>query len=326
MSTDTLQRAPLRRITADGNWRSFVPVIVLIVFVAIISAIEPTFIGAPSLKVLIDESLPILILALGQMPVLLVASIDLSSAALASLGTIILAHSLQSFGPGGLLAVLVLTTLAGALNGFLVAVAQVPSFIVTLGALGLWQAAALIWSNAQTVPISTGYEYIGWLVDQQLAGLTVGVWACVVLVILMSLFLYLTNAGQALYAVGLNERATLLTGMAARRTKILAFAISGLSAGLASILLAAKQYSAAPGLADSLLLPCIAAAIIGGCAITGGVGNPLGVLFGALILTVLRVGTTVAGVNPNAQQIIYGFTIIVAVALTIDRRRFSYIK
>ncbi|PZU01539.1 MAG: ABC transporter permease [Gordonia sp. (in: high G+C Gram-positive bacteria)] len=329
MSTDTLLKSPGLRSPAVGNsLRNLIPLAVLIAFVVIISIAEPTFLGEASLQVVIDESLPILILALGQIPVLLVASIDLSSAALASLGTIILAQALSSMGPGGLIAVLVLTTLAGAINGLLVAVAQVPSFIVTLGALGLFQAIALIWSNGKTEPISVsgGYDYIGWLVNYQIAGLSLAVWVSLILVLIMCAFLFLTNAGQALYAVGLNEKASMLTGMATRRTKVMAFAISGLSAGLAAILLGAKQYSSAPALADSLLLPCIAAAIIGGCAITGGVGNPIGVLFGALILTVLRIGTTVAGVNPNAQQVIYGVTIIVAVALTIDRRRLNLIK
>lgn len=330
MSTSTLTETAAQRVQLSSNTlRSLIPLGVLIFFVVVIAVIEPTFLGSASLEVVIDESLPILILALGQMPVLLVAGIDLSSAALASLGTIALVHTLPALGPGGIVAVILLTTAAGAINGLIVSIAQVPSFIVTLGSLGLFQAIALIWSNAKTEPISVsgGYDYIGWLVNYQIVGLPLAVWASLICVGLLSWFLYRTSTGQSMYAVGLNEKAALLSGVSTTRTKVLAFTISGLSAGLAAVLLGAKQYSAAPGLADSLLLPCIAAAIIGGCAITGGVGNPIGVLIGALILTVLRIGTTVAGVNPNAQQVIYGVTVIVAVALTIDRRRFfAYIK
>jgi ribose transport system permease protein len=90
--------------------------------------------------------------------------------------------------------------------------------------------------------------------------------------------------------------------------------------------LAASQFSGAPTLADSLLLPAIAAVVVGGTAITGGVGGPLRTLVGALLIVVLRTGMSVVGVDPSYEQIVYGVVIIAAVALTLDRGQLGIVK
>jgi ribose transport system permease protein len=102
--------------------------------------------------------------------------------------------------------------------------------------------------------------------------------------------------------------------------------LSGLFAGLAALLLSASQFSGSPTLADALLLPTIAAVVVGGSAITGGVGGPLRTLVGALIIAVLRVGLSVVGVDPSYEQIVYGAVVIAAVALTLDRSRMGVVK
>ena len=130
-----------------------------------------------------------------------------------------------------------------------------------------------------------------------------------------------TAVGQGMTAVGLNESGAIFAGMRTRWLKVLAFALSGLLAGVAGIMIIAQAGAASSfGLGSDLLLPGIAAAIVGGTAITGGVTNPINVIFGALTMTLIPIGAATVGVPPQAQSLVYGLVIIIAVALTISRR------
>ena len=226
----------------------------------------------------------------------------------------------------GVLAVLVALTAAGALNGAISAYAQVPSFVVTLGAMGLWSGVALTISGASTISIVEGYDVIGWLRDLRLAGVPAAAALAIGATLLAALLVRVLASGRALHAMGLGERAAMMSGSRTPRLRVLAFALSGLCAGLAAVVLASSQFAGAPTLADSLLLPSIAAVVVGGSAITGGVGGPLRTLVGALVVVVLRVGMSVAGVDPSFEQVVYGAVIIVAVALTMDRKRVGVVK
>ena len=135
-----------------------------------------------------------------------------------------------------------------------------------------------------------------------------------------------SSRGNIFQVVGFGERAAMMSGVRTRLIRIAAFALSGAFAAAAAVVLCSQQQSAAPQLADSLLLPAIAAVLVGGCAITGGIGGAWRVLVGALIVTVLRVGGSVAGVDPAYQQVVYGAVVIAAVVLTLDRSKLSIIK
>jgi ribose transport system permease protein len=107
---------------------------------------------------------------------------------------------------------------------------------------------------------------------------------------------------------------------------VLVFAVSGLCAGISGLLLVARTFSGAPTLADSLLLPTVAAVVVGGTAITGGFGGLGRTFLGVLIITVLRVGLGIMGVDPSYEQISYGLVVIIAVALTLDRSKLLVLK
>ena len=128
-------------------------------------------------------------------------------------------------------------------------------------------------------------------------------------------------------AVGLNESGAIFAGMRTRWIKVLAFALSGLLAGVAGIMIIAQAGAASSfGLGSDLLLPGIAAAIVGGTAITGGVTNPLNIIFGALTITLIPIGAATLGVPPQAQSLVYGLVIIIAVALTRSRASGEIVK
>jgi ribose transport system permease protein len=307
--------------------RQFSPLALLLILLALVFVAQPSFFSGNGVQVLAVQSVPVLLLALGQMTVMMVGAIDLASAAAAVLAAVVVAESLSSVGTVAPLLTLVVSAATGALSGFISAYFQVPSFAVTLGALGVWQAAALLLSGASTVYVSVNAEAITWLLEYQFAGFRLSVWVSVALAILLWLTLKYTTFGRNIKAIGLNEKAAILAGVPTVRTKTLAFALSGAFAGMAGICLTAQQGTAtASGLGIGLLLPAIAAAVAGGVAITGGVGNPVNVIIGALIVSLITIGSAAVGIDPRVQQIIYGIIVILAVTATIDRTRLPHIK
>ncbi|CCW14775.1 inner-membrane translocator [Rhodococcus aetherivorans] len=317
--------APVPRSTLD-RLRLAGPTMVLVALVLLVALAEPNFLSMNALAVVSAQAVPILLLALGQMFVIIAGGIDLSVAALASLATVVLAVTIGQLGVLAVVATLVALTLIGAITGLLIVFGQIPSFVVSLGALGFWGAVALVISGSTTIYISEGYNAIFWLSSWTFIGLPLAVWAGVVAVAAIYLGMKFSSRGNVFHLVGLGEKAAIMSGIRARQVRVAAFALSGFFAGAAGVVLSSQQQSAAPQLADSLLLPAIAAVLVGGCAITGGIGGAWRVLIGALIVTVLRVGGSVAGIDPSFQQIVYGGVVIVAVILTLDRSRLSIIK
>jgi ribose transport system permease protein len=300
------------------------PVAVLVALLAALGFVQPSFVSFYSLSVLAGESSVILLLATGQTLVILLGGIDLSMAALASLASVLIAMALPSSGPAGVVGVLALTGGIGALQGFVHARAQIPSFIVTLAGLGLCSGAALVIAHT-TLPVASGYEAVGWLEGRSFRIPHAFIFGVAALVGLMAVLRWLP-IGRHIFAVGMGEVAALLSGVPVTRTKVIVFALSGLFAGLAGMMMVARTYSGNPTIADSLLLPSIAAVVVGGTAITGGFGSLGRTLVGALTIGVLRVGIAVVGLDPAYEPIAYGVLIVIAVALTIDRSKTAIVK
>jgi len=304
--------------------RRFAPLAVLISLLCAVGAIEPSFLSLYSLNVLADESSVILILATGQTVVILLGGIDLSMAAVASLASVLIALALPAIGPVTLVGVLALTTLIGSVQGLIHARAQMPSFIVTLAGLGLWSGLALIIAQT-TIPVAAGYSAVGWLERNSVGVPNLFSLALAALVVL-AVALRQLPLGRYIYAIGMAERAALLSGIRVGRVKILGFALAGLFSGLAGMAMVARDSSGSPTIADSLLLPSIAAVVIGGTSITGGVGGLGRTFIGALTITVLRVGFATIGLDPAYEPIAYGALVMAAVALTIDRSKAQIVK
>ncbi len=306
-------------LRTGGLLAPFMPFAVLLALLAAVGLAEPAFLSLGNLSVLAGESSVILLLASGQTLAILLGGIDLSMAALAALASVLIALVLPSMGGVGVLVVLALTTLVGAFQGAFHARAQIPSIVVTLAGFGLWSGIALAIAHT-TIPVSAGYAAVGWLEGSSLGLPHSFAFAAAALIVLAASLRWLP-LGRAIYAIGLNPRAALLSGIRVGRVKILVFALSGLFSGLAGMAMVARTYSGNPTIADSLLLPSIAAVLIGGNAMTGGVGGLGRTLIGVLTVTVLRVGIAAVGLDPAYEPIVYGVLVVVAVALTIDRSR-----
>jgi len=306
----------LRRLQDAG----VAPLLVLVVLVAVIGIIDHGFFTPRSIASLLEQSTPLALLAIGQCLVVLTGRIDLSNAALASLCGVLLAQTLGSLGVASVPLVLLGGAVAGAVIGWIHVKAQVPSFIVTLGALGVWSGLSLVLAQANSVLVTKGYGYVEWIFTRRF-GIPIAFVVVLIITVLLMVAMRGLPAGRQVKAVGLNERAAAYSGIRTSLIVITVFVGSGLFAALAAVFQISQLQSAGASTSSSLLLPAIAAVIIGGTAISGGVGGVGRTLLGALVISVLRVGLDIAGVDSAIQPILYGLIVIFAIAATVDRRR-----
>lgn len=289
------------------------PLTVLLALLAAVGAAQPALLSFANLGMLAGESSVIVLLATAQTVVILLGGIDLSMVALAALASVLIAFALPVAGAAGVLGVLLLTTLAGVFQGYVHARAQIPSVIVTLAGLGMWSGLALMIGHT-TIPVSEGLEAVAWL-DGSSGGVPHSFAFATVALAMVAAALRWLPFGRHVRAIGLNPRAACLSGIRTGRVKVIAFALSGLFSGLAGTAMVARTSSGSPTIADSLLLPSIAAVLVGGTAMTGGFGNLMGTLIGALTITLLRVGIPAMGLDPAYEPIAYGVFVVVAVSL-----------
>jgi ribose transport system permease protein len=323
MATDVQEHAPRR----DGllTWsrvKVLAPLGVLIALFALVSAISPGFASPGSLSVLGDQASVIAILALGQTLVILTGGIDLSVAAVVSFASVLLAYWLPTMGFAAVIAVLAISAIIGAIHGLIYVTTQVPSFIITLGGLGVWSGVALSITDGRVIQVDKGMGAIEWF-SARTGDLPHSFLAAVVLVAITAAALRWLPFGRQLRTVGLQEPAAHMAGLRVTRIKVIAFAFSGLCAGIGAVLLVAVQFSGSPVLGDYLLLPTLAAVLVGGTAITGGHGGAVRTLIGALVVTVLSVGMSVAGVPSAYTNLAYGVVLIAAVIFTTRRVDFG---
>jgi len=232
-------------------------------------------------------------------------------------GAILLALSVPDFGWVSIIVVLALLTFLGAINGAILAYTQIPSFALTLGTLGILKTATLVISGSETIYVTNNRELITLLYLTKLGGISLTFWLGISVALILWAVLRLTMTGQDMTGIGKNEKGAILTGVPVKRVKIMAFALSGFAGGLAGFCIVAQAGSAsASGLGSNLLLPGIAAALVGGTSISGGVTNPINVIFGALTVAFVPIAIQAIGFGAQAQSLVYGFFIILVVALS----------
>ena len=311
--------------TAAQRLTSFMPLIALFALLAALTIADPDFLTQRSLTAVVRTSAPLVVLAAGATLVVLCGGIDLSIAALCSLSTVLFAMWLPDLGSVTTLAVIGVAGAIGAVQGITHVVLRIPSFIVTLGGLSIFSSVALVISDAGPIRI-VDREATNWLTLYVGGVVPMAFAVAVAVVAVIALVLKLTPLQSWVSATGYSESAARLAGVPVDLVKIGAFVVSGACAGLAAVMLVSRNFSGSPTMADNLLLPAVAAIVVGGTAITGGHGSVWRSLVGALVITLLRVGLPIVGVPSAWEQILYGVIIVAAVALTLDRSKVLIIK
>jgi len=256
------------------------------------------------------------VVSIGATLVILTGGIDLSPGSTVALVCCTLAILVKKMGvplPVGIFLVLLLGVACGAINGFFSTYGKIPSFIVTLATMSIYRGLAFLITKG--TPIFSVSDSLEPLFYGRFIGIPLPFYYVVVLYALAALFLRNTISGRAIYAVGGNESAARLTGIAVNRSKMVAFLIAGLSAGIGGVLLTAWLNSGSPNYGAELGLQSIAAAVIGGASLVGGYGSMIASLIGALTVAVVQNGLNLLAVPASWQEITLGIVIVAAVGL-----------
>ncbi len=256
------------------------------------------------------------IMAVGMTFVIACAEIDLSVGSHVSFAAMVVAMLLSNDVPGWLAApvVLLLGAVVGAANGVMVAKLRIPSFLVTLGMLSVLRGLALSFTGSLPVPIvDRGYVKI--LAGGTPLGVPAPIWWTLVVVLVGFFLLHMSVFGRRVLATGGNTIAADFSGINTDLIRISAFALSGMTAAMAGLVLAARSAAGNPILGQGLELDVIAAVIIGGTSLFGGRGYILGSVVGAIFIGILGFGLIVMGLSTSIQEVIKGLIIITAVSL-----------
>jgi len=293
---------------------------VILAMAVVFGSINPNFWSVTNMANVSRQMSILALLSLGQTLAILSGGIDLSVGSLLALVSVVCAQTMKEFGlVEGITAGILAGGLAGLVNGLIVARARVPAFIATLGMLVAARGAALTLSGGLPIAglprefLTLGAGYIG--------PFPIPTVIAVIAFVLAHVVLTRTRFGRYVYAMGSNEEAAVLSGINVANYKMLVYVASGLFAGLAGVILTARVISGQPTLGEVQELYSIAAVVIGGGRISGGVGGIGTTLMGVLVLGILGNGLNLVQVSSYIQNIVIGAIIVGAVWIDLARER-----
>ncbi|MET1159612.1 MAG: ABC transporter permease [Thermoprotei archaeon] len=308
------------KISVYEELKPLIAVIGLFVASAILS---PHFLSSYNQRILLIQTAPLAMLALGESMIILMGSIDLSPGSVMALAGTVAAITHIYYNqplPIAILAGLATGALTGFINGLLVTKAKIPSFVATLAALVAGRGMVLILTGGQPIVGLASFRVF----TNEVAGLPTMVWIFIVFAAVNMLLLRRTTIGLKVYAIGGNEEAARYSGINADMIKLMIFTLAGSYYAIAGLMMNARLEVAYPWTGWGYELDAIASSVLGGIQLTGGIGSPLGPVLGAYMLTLITNILVLMGVNPYVQWVVKG--IVLAVAATTLTRGLRYVK
>lgn len=304
----------LRRIRLDPQdlvlYSAFVALVVAFSF------LSPFFFSATNFANIGRQTAMVSIMAVGMTFVIVSGQIDLSVGSIVALSSMVAALAMRDIGGGwvtGAVVALAVGAFIGFVNGALSNWLNIPSFLVTLGTLGVARGIALLLTDTRPVIVNQPlYQQI--FGDGDFFGIPAPIFWTLVFLVAGYMWLQRTVFGRKVYATGGNAVAARFSGIAVNRVRIIALTLSGLTAGMAGMVFSARAHAARPVIGEGMELDVIAAVILGGTSLFGGKGTIIGAFIGSLLIGVLNNGLNLTGVPSAAQLAIKGALIIAAVA------------
>ncbi|SNR98102.1 monosaccharide ABC transporter membrane protein, CUT2 family [Anaerovirgula multivorans] len=308
-------------------------VIIFLGMVALLSVLSPAFLQTRNLLNVVRQISVIGLVAMGVTMVIITTGIDLSSGSVIALSAVVAASLAQrpdwaaAKFPGltglpvivPIMAGLAVGTIAGCINGTVIAKTKIPPFIATLGMMTVARGVALLYADGRPISsLTESYNFIG---QGEVLGIPFPIILLAIMALAMHTLLNNTKFGRYVYAIGGNEQAAVVSGLNVSKYKILIYTIAGFLSGMAGIVLSARISSGQPGLGLGYELDAIASAVIGGTSLSGGIGTIPGTIVGALIIGVLNNGLDLLNVSAYWQQIVKGLIIVGAVILDERKNR-----
>lgn len=300
--------------------------IALFLLCLVISILSDKFLTTNNLWNVLRQISVNVCISVGMTLVVLMAGIDLSVGSILAFTSAICAgllkngiaiESLDLFigftVVGGVLSAMLIGLLLGIFNGWVITKFSLPPFVATLAMLTIARGATMLYT--QGIPISnlgSNFEFIGsgWFI-----GIPVPVWISTLMVLIVVFITKKTAFGRYIYAIGGNEKAAFLSGININNIKLTVYGIAGMMAAVSGVLVTSRLNSAQPNAGNSYELDSIAAVVIGGTSLSGGVGTVTGTVIGAVIIGVLNNGLVLLNVSPFWQQVVKGLVILLAVII-----------
>ncbi|MFF2854770.1 ABC transporter permease [Peribacillus sp. NPDC058002] len=309
----------IRKWNEMGNAKGLITA--LLTLVVLFSFQSEYFLTQNNIISIIDQITVIGIISLAMTFVILSGGIDLSVGSIVAMSGVLIAYFI-SIGMGMYSAALlgvIICAIFGAIAGILITTFHLQPFIVTLGTMGIATGIAMVLSESSPIPIIiNGFNFIG---SEKIGIIPIPVIIFFLLIVLSFFTLKKTKFGEYTFAIGGNEEAVRLAGVSVNFYKILIYSISGLAAGFTGYIMASKFTSGVPTIGQGYELDAIAAVVIGGTALSGGIGGIGGTLIGVTIMGVLNNGLNLMGVSTYWQFIIKGLLVIVAVMIDSYSKR-----
>jgi ribose transport system permease protein len=299
----------------------------IILMVIIFSAIEPIYLSGGNLLDIFDQTVINGLLAIGITYAIITGGIDLSVGSIFAV-VIVITGDLLVRGMNPVLAITVgmaLGFVLGVINGLLITKLKLQPFIATLGTMSAYRGIAYIYTGGWPV-LNIPDNFRSMLAGDVVKDVPVSVIILIAFTIVSHIILKYTKLGTYIFAIGGNEEATKLSGVNVDRTKILTYALCGVGAALAGMILLARLGSGEPATGQGYELNAIAAAAIGGASLAGGKGNMIATLLGAILLSALKVGLVVVGVDSFWQYIATGAIIVVAAYSEVIQDKFKKLR
>lgn len=313
-----------RGLSIADRLRKLFPLVLLLTLGTAFAFLSPRFLNPFNLMIILQQAVVLLVTSLGMTFIIIAGSIDLSVGSIIALSALTAAVTSNTLGGFAVVPACLVGIFSGFVNGFIVAKGKVPSFIVTLGAMVIYRGIVLYWTRGAPVSIIDA-RFLD-LYSGRTFGIPHAALFAALIALICFIILQYSVFGREVRALGGGERVAILTGINAPKTKILMFALAGLLCGLGGLLQSARAMAATAQLGLGLELEVIAAVVVGGTPLTGGIGSIQGTILGVLIITILSNGMNMIGVDPYLQNIAKGIVLVMAVFLTIDRRKIGIIK
>ena len=313
--------APSSNVQQESGWSALpnslrvtlLRLIALALIVMTLSLTSEAFLTSNNVLNVLRQTALLFLLASGLTIVILTAGLDLSVGANIGLSACLAATIIKSTGSISLAFLVGMGSgfLIGLINGGLIAFLRIPPFIATYGMLWILHGVTYWFMGGETIHgFPADFRAIG---SGYLWGIPIPVFLMLAFLLVGMIFLQRTRWGQDIYSVGANREAARLSGIPVNSRLVLAYVMSGLMAGLASLIFLARLNSAEGDIGEAMTLPAIAAVLIGGTSLFGGVGTITGTLIGALILTLVLNGMNLLSINASWQPLVTGVIVIAAV-------------
>lgn len=312
---------PKIRLGQFADVQSFGLMALLIVMIAVLSFASPYFLTVGNIVNILLSISVIGTMAAASTLVMISRNLDLSVASIAALAGVLTAEAMGNWGISAGVTILIglgVGALCGAINGFLINVCRINSIITTIATLSVFRGAAFVITNGSTALVDN--QTLVFIGSGRIWGVPVAVWLMLLIYLSVHFVATRTRIGRSLYAIGANPRASMLAGLRLARYRLGVFVASGLSCGLAGVLLNGQSGTAMPGAAVSYELLVVTAVLLGGTSLQGGEGRVGGTLLGVLIIGTLNNGMTLLSVPSYYQTVANGTLLLIAVGIDQLRR------